>query len=66
MRILKEWLCDADARYIDAAGTSDEEKPTGVITGSKFREVDTGKLYRYSETDGKWYPQFGGEEEDET
>ena len=32
--------------YVELAGTSKESKPTaGIVSGSKFTEVDTGKTY---------------------
>lgn len=32
--------------YVELAGTSKESKPTtGILSGSKFTEVDTGKTY---------------------
>ena len=38
--------------YIEAAGLSTDEKPTtGIVTGSKFFEVDTGYEYAFAEGD---------------
>ena len=46
--------------YIEAAGLSTDEKPTGtVITGSLFLEADTGDVYVYEETGGDW-TKIGG------
>ena len=41
--------------YAHAAGLSTDEKPTqGVVTGSIFDEVDTGRRYRFDEAAGQW------------
>ena len=41
--------------YVKAAGLSTEQKPTGgMITGSSFMEVDTGKKYLYDEVGETW------------
>ena len=45
---------DGYARLIRAAGSSGDVKPTDVATGSKFREVDTGKTYVFNEASGSW------------
>ena len=45
-------------RYVEMAGLSGDTKPlTGMVTGSMFLEVDTGKAYAFDEeTDGgKWW-----------
>lgn len=42
--------------YISAVGLSTDVKPTeGIITGSKFVEVDTGIGYLFDETSGEWH-----------
>lgn len=43
--------------YIEAAGLSTDAKPTDrIVTGSRFREVDTGKTYMFAEGDSPvWY-----------
>ena len=52
IRILKEETYQDGKRYIEAAGTSGDTPPTdGVITGSVFVEVDTGKGYLFKEAD---------------
>ena len=44
-----------DIFYVEMAGNSSETKPTSNIAmGSKFREIDTGKTYRFNETSGEW------------
>lgn len=43
-------------RYIEAAGLSTDEKPTeGLVTGSRFTEVDTGDVYAFDEVGGAWH-----------
>ena len=46
-----------DIHYIEAFGLSTDSKPTGVVTGSVFVEVDTGKAYFYSEDSESWVEQ---------
>lgn len=46
--------------YIEAAGLSTDNKPTGnLITGSVFIEVDTGKAYFYDEESSTWIEAGG-------
>ena len=41
--------------YVELAGLSTDDKPTGgMVTGSKFTEVDTGDVYLYDEVSGDW------------
>lgn len=55
IRILKEEQFDPDQRYIEAVGLSTDTKPTtGIITGSVFTEVDTGKAYLFDEVGEEW------------
>lgn len=43
-------------RYVYAAGLSTDTKPlTGVITGSRFVEVDTGLMYEFDEIGSEWH-----------
>lgn len=50
-----------DLKYIEAAGLSTDTKPTtGVITGSRFTEVDTGILCIFDESTGAWTAQNSG------
>ena len=45
----------ANLMYIEAAGISTDEKPVdGIITGSKFTEVDTGIESMFDEISGTW------------
>lgn len=49
-----EWQTDGK-QYIEAAGLSTDTKPAaGIVTGSKFREVDTGKKYVFDEVQAVW------------
>lgn len=46
---------DGSVYYVEAAGNSEDDKPTeGVMEGSKFLETDTGYVWYYSETSG-WH-----------
>lgn len=38
----------SDKKYVEAFGLSTDTKPTDVITGSVFVEVDTGKAYLFN------------------
>ena len=41
-----------DKNYVELFGLNDDNKPTtGIITGSKFTEVDTGDVYLFAEGD---------------
>lgn len=43
-------------KYAEIFGLSTDDKPiTGIVTGSKFTEVNTGDVYLFDETgDGTW------------
>lgn len=43
-------------KYVELCGKSTDSKPvTGIVTGSKFTEVNTGDVYLFDETgDGTW------------
>lgn len=48
-------------RYQVMYGDSDDSKPTtGLATGSKFIEVDTGDEYIYDETSTQWTKTASG------
>lgn len=57
VRVLKNERMTADESYIEAAGLSTDDKPAReIVTGSIFREVDTGKVYAFAEGNpGQWY-----------
>lgn len=45
-------------------GLSTDSKPTGVLNGREFKEMDTGKTYHYdaeSETWTEWVPASGSD-----
>lgn len=53
IRKLVDRFYDEDAKYTEMFGTSDDDKPVaGLVTGSKFTEVDTGDIYLFNEEDG--------------
>jgi hypothetical protein len=43
-----------DIHYVELAGLSTDEKPTGFATGSLFMEVDTGDVFLYNEDSSQW------------
>lgn len=46
---------DGSVYKVHLAGNSSETKPTqGIMTGSKFTETDTGKVYYFNEASGTW------------
>lgn len=52
---------DSGARYIEAVGLSTDDKPVqGIITGSFFKEVDTGIDFLYDEESRVWIAQNTG------
>lgn len=50
---------DEETKYVEMFGLSTDDKPvTGLITGSKFTEVDTGDVYLFDEegeTGHEWF-----------
>lgn len=47
--------------YAEIVGISTDDKPvTGIVTGSKYTEVDTGIEYMFDETTGVWTAQNTG------
>ena len=48
-------------KYLEAAGLSTDAKPTaGLVTGSRFIEVDTGDVYAFDEAGGAWRKVIAG------
>lgn len=61
IRIIEQRGFTDTLKYIDAAGLSTDDKPVdGIITGSRFTEVDTGILCIFDETTGAWTAQNSG------
>lgn len=51
-----------DGKYFGVAdlyGNSTDEKPITCANGSKFWEIDTGKLYRFDAENENWVDQIG-------
>ena len=50
-----------DRKYAEIFGVSSDDKPAeGLVTGSKFTEVDTGIVYLFDEASGEWFAQGSG------
>ena len=61
IRKLVDRYFNEDDKYSEMYGLSSDDKPTdGLITGSKFTEVDTGIEYRFDEESRTWTPQNSG------
>lgn len=56
IRKLVDRYFDQEKKYAEMFGKSTDTKPlTGLVTGSKFTEVDTGDVYLFDESgDGTW------------
>ena len=55
VRIINMTIVGENAKYIEAAGLSTDDKPTAnVATGSLVMEVDTGDIYAYDEAGTQW------------
>jgi hypothetical protein len=56
IRALVEQTFDASKKYLVLAGLSTDQKPTeGIVSGSSFSEINTGKEYLFDETGETWY-----------
>lgn len=52
IRILYERAIEGGLNYIEGACVSTDSKPTtGIVTGSKLTEADTGDVYMFAEGD---------------
>ena len=65
IRKMVDRFFDEDVKYSEMFGLSTDDKPlTGLITGSKFTEVDTGDIYLFDEvgdgTTGAWHKVAAG------
>ena len=59
IRAIVERAFTPDKNYVELFGLSTDSKPTaGIVTGSIFCEVDTGKVYFYNEVESLWVEQF--------
>ena len=53
IRKLTDRYFTEDRKYAEIFGMSSDSKPVdGLVTGSKFTEVDTGDIYLFDEEDG--------------
>lgn len=59
IRAIVERAFTPEKNYVELFGLSTDNKPTaGIVTGSKFTEVDTGDEYLFDETgSGTWTKQ---------
>ena len=58
MRILVNKPFTDTKAYVEIACLRAESKPTtGIVMGSKAKEVDTGDEYLFNETAGSWVKQ---------
>ena len=61
IRKLVDRYFNEDDKYSEMYGLSSDNKPAeGLVTGSKFTEVDTGIEYRFDEESKSWFPQNSG------
>lgn len=61
VRILIDRAFDTALHYIEAVGLSADTKPTaGIVTGSRFTEVDTGVECLFDEVTATWNPKNAG------
>ena len=55
VRKVEDYVFNDGKHYVKAYGLSTDSKPTdGIITGSSFNEVDTGKRFLFDEVSGTW------------
>ena len=61
IRKLVDRYFSEDDKYSEMYGLSTDDKPvSGLITGSKFTEVDTGIIYLFDEESATWTPSNAG------
>ena len=61
IRKLVDRYFSEDDKYSEMFGLSSDDKPVdGLITGSKFIEVDTGIIYLFDEESATWTPSNAG------
>lgn len=49
------------SRGIDLVGVAADTIPDNIPNGSRFHEIDTGKVYMYDADGEKWYDASGNE-----
>lgn len=55
MRALVENKFSDNKKYVELYGTSSDSKPTtGIVMGSVFVEVNTGKVFLFNEDTSAW------------
>lgn len=58
IRAIVEKAFTPTKKYVELFGLSTDAKPTsGIVTGSVFVEVDTGKAYLFNEAASSWVEQ---------
>ena len=58
IRALVERAFTAEKKYVELFGLSTDSKPTtGIVTGSVFVEVNTGKCFLFNEDASAWVEQ---------
>ena len=58
IRAIVERAFTPEKNYVELFGLSTDTKPTsGIVTGSVFVEVDTGKAYLFNEAASAWVEQ---------
>jgi len=58
IRAIVERAFTPEKNYVELFGLSTDAKPTsGIVTGSVFVEVDTGKAYLFNEAASAWVEQ---------
>ena len=61
IRKLVDRYFNEDDKYSEMFGLSSDDKPTeGLVTGSRFTEVDTGIIFLFDEESGTWTAQNSG------
>lgn len=61
IRKLVDRYFNEDDKYSEMYGLSSDDKPAeGLVTGSKFTEVDTGIVYLFDEESATWTPSNSG------
>ena len=61
IRKLVDRYFNEDEKYAEMFGLSSDDKPVdGLITGSKFTEVDTGIVFLFDEESETWLPSNSG------